>query len=87
VYEHYHWKCMEIIKPMTYPSNANNRNHIKFNKGCIYGGPPFTSGCPFVYVTKTTWAVSLFCRHKNLKNEEKIYIAKVKESHDGYNLL
>ena len=32
----------------TYPSKANRRNHIKFNKGNKYGGPIETAGCCFV---------------------------------------
>lgn len=54
-----------------YPSTANKRNQMKFSSGCTKGGPFSIEGCFCVYVVKTTDALVLFFKQRNLKKEKE----------------
>lgn len=54
-----------------YPSTANNRNQMKLSSGCTKGGPFSIEGCFCVYVVKTTDALVLFFKQRNLKKERE----------------
>lgn len=52
-----------------YPSTANSRNQMKFSSGWTKGGPFSIEGCFCVYVVKTTDALVLFFKQRNLQKE------------------
>jgi len=56
-------------KTRLYPSTANNRNQMKFSSGWTKGGPFSIEGCFCVYVVKTTDALVLFFKQRNLWKE------------------
>ena len=66
---HLHWR-LKCHRVGTYPSTASSSIQIKLSSGRTNGGPRSTCGCWDVYWLKQTSAVSLFCRHKNLKTQE-----------------
>lgn len=66
------------MKIRLYPSTANSRNQMKFSSGWTKGGPFSIEGCFCVYVVKTTDALVLFFKQRNLQKETQQGKLKIK---------
>lgn len=71
-----------VRKITPYPSTANNRNQMKFSSGCTKGGPFSIEGCFCVYVVKTTEALVLFFKQRNLQKETEQGKVKNREEYE-----